>query len=142
MAYLAPIETTGTQEVSLPAIATGDAAAADFSELEWSIVRLSRIDRLWTIRPAGPARRFWKWVVGRANPQLANERLEALRRMAVMSWHYGFNVHSDDIAAFLAAGFSLQQYELLVSSISKALRPRPSRAAATTSTRASARAMA
>ena len=56
------------------------------------------------------------------SPQLANERLEALRRMAVLSWHYGFTVPGDDVADFLSAGFSPDQYELMVSSIRAALR--------------------
>ena len=55
------------------------------------------------------------------SPELANERLEALRRMAVLSWHFGFTVPGDDVANFLSAGFSPDQYELMVASIRAAI---------------------
>ena len=55
------------------------------------------------------------------SPELANPRLEALRRISVLSWHFGFTVPGDDVADFLSAGFSPDQYELLVTSIRRAL---------------------
>jgi hypothetical protein len=85
------------------------------------VIRLARIDKLWTIRPASRFRRFWSWFVGRGNPALANARLEALRRMAVLTWHFGFTVPGDDVAEFLSAGFTPDQYELMVGSINAAL---------------------
>lgn len=121
MATLARIEPIGTHVIALPAMATPAVSRTDFSELEWSVIRLARIDPLWTIRPAGPVRRFWNWLIGRGNPELANPKLEALRRGAVLSWHYGFTVTSEVIADFLSAGFSLAQYELMVTSITKAI---------------------
>lgn len=116
MAYLAKIEPQQAQPIALAAIAP-IAAAPDFSPLEWSVIRLARIDRLWTIRPAGIVRRFWNWLINRGNPSLANPQLEALRRMAVLTWHFGFTVPGEDVAEFLSAGFSPDQYELMVSSI-------------------------
>ena len=121
MAYLARIETENMQPIALPPIAANDSAKPAFSPLEWSVIRLARVDKLWTIRPAGRLRRFWNWVVNRGNPQLANPQLEALRRMAVLSWHFGFTVPGDDVADFLSAGFTPEQYELMVSSINAAL---------------------
>lgn len=118
MAYLAKIETQNAQPIVLP-IPT--AKPADFSPLEWSVIRLARVDRLWTIRATGRLRRFWNWLAGRGNPSLANPQLEALRRMAVLTWHYGFTVPSDDIADFISAGFSPDQYELLARRINSAL---------------------
>lgn len=120
MAYLARIESNGSDAIALPAIAAPSAAEPDFSALEWSVIRLARIDDLWTIRSAGPIRRFWNGLIGRGNPELANARLEALRRAAVLSWHYGFTIPGEDVADFLAAGFSPAQYELLVNSVVKA----------------------
>ena len=114
MAYLAKIEPRDSQPVELPALAP---AKPDFSKLEWSVIRLARVDRLWTIRPAGRLGRFWNWVIGRGNPELANPRLEALRRMAVLTWHYGFTVPGRDIAEFLSAGVSPDQYELMAGCI-------------------------
>lgn len=118
MAYLAKIETLDSQPVTLPAPAPAKPA---FSPLEWSVIRLARGDGLWTIRTFGRARRFWNWLVGRANPQLASERLEALRRMAVLSWNFGFTVPGEDVADFLSAGFTPDQYELMVGRINAAL---------------------
>jgi hypothetical protein len=118
MAYLARIEPTETQLVRLPADVQALAPKPDFSELEWSIIRLSRGDGLSSIRAPGPLLRFFRWLVGRSvNPRLASERLEALRRMAVLSWHFGFSVPGEDVADFLSAGFTPDQYELLVSTL-------------------------
>ena len=122
MAYLSRIESHDAQPVAA-LTAANDASRPEpaFSNLEWSVVRLARVDSLWTIRTAGRLRRFWNWVVGRGNPELANPRLEALRRMAVLTWHYGFTVPGDDVAEFLSAGFSPDQYELMVRSIRAAI---------------------
>ena len=118
MAYLARIEPGDTDVIALPAMVNGPPG---FSDLEWSVIRLARIDALWTIRPAGRIRRAWNRFLGRANPELANPQLEALRRMAVLSWHHGFTVAGEAVTDFLSAGFSIDQYELLVSSITKAI---------------------
>ena len=117
MAYLSRIEPHDAQPVTLTAANDASRPEPGFSNLEWSVVRLARVDSLWTIRTAGRLRRFWNWVVGRGNPELANPRLEALRRMAVLTWHYGFTVPGEDVSAFLSAGFSPAQYELLAGSI-------------------------
>ena len=121
MAYLARIETTDAQPLELAFNPARSARMPAFSALEWSIIRLARMDRLWTIRPLGPVRRLWNWLVGRGNPALANERLEALRRISVLSWNFGFTVPGDDVADFLSAGFTADQYELLVSSVRRAV---------------------
>lgn len=121
MAYLAKIETQDSRPVALPAFAANSNTRPNFSPLEWSIIRLARIDRLWTIRTAGRLRRFWNWFVGRGNPELANPKLEALRRMAVLTWHFGFTVPGEDVSEFISAGFSPDQYELMAGSINAAL---------------------
>ena len=118
MAYLAKINAQGAQPIALATLAP---AKPDFSKLEWSVIRLARVDRLWTIRAAGRVRRFFNWVIGRGNPELANPRLEALRRMAVLTWHYGFTVPGRDIADFLSAGFSPDQYELMAGCINSTI---------------------
>ena len=82
MAYLAKIETLDSRPIALPAMAV---SKPDFSTLEWSVIRFARLDRLWTIRAAGRIRRFWNWVLARGNPELADPKLEALRRMAVLT---------------------------------------------------------
>jgi hypothetical protein len=123
MAYHARIETTNAQPIVLmPPVAP--TTTPEFSPLEWSIIRLARVDGLSTIRSPGPLRRFYNWLIGRTgSPKLANDRLEALRRISVLSWHFGFSVPGDDVAEFLAEGFTGDQYELLVSSIRRAATP-------------------
>ena len=106
MAYLARIEPNGRRCHRPSGDRHARASIPTFSALEWSVIRLARIDALWTIRPAGPVRRFWNWLPGRVNPELANPQLEALRKIAVLSWHYGFTVAGEDVADFLSAGFS------------------------------------
>ena len=88
------------------------------------MIRYANRDRLWTVRPFGPLRQLWNWWGGRGNPKLASERLEALRTAAVLSRIFGFTVPGEDVAAFLSAGFTADQYELLVRSVREAQRPR------------------
>lgn len=132
MAYLGRIESNGAEAITLPAMPAIAASAAEFTPLEWSVIRLAQGDRLWTIRPAHRVRRLWNWLSGRGNPRLANERLEALRKIAVLSWHFGFTVAGDRVSDFLSAGFSPDHYEMLVNSVRKAQRsraaPRPTEA--------------
>ena len=45
MAYLAKIETQDSRPVALPAIAANSNTRPNFSPLEWSIIRLARIDQ-------------------------------------------------------------------------------------------------
>jgi hypothetical protein len=122
MAYAARIEPQFAEPIVLTGVAANDTAKPDFSRLEWSVIRLAQVDGLSTLREPGRWGRFVNWLMNRKGlPSLANERLEALRRMAVLSWHYGFTVPGDDVAAFLSAGFSPDQYELMVRSIRAAV---------------------
>ena len=107
MAYLARIEQQTAQPLAfLPKVvrtAPPAVPAPEFSALEWSVIRLARVDGLSTLREAGPVSRFINWLMGRnGSPELANPRLEALRRIAVLSWHFGFTVPGDDVADFLS----------------------------------------
>ena len=108
-----------THHAAVAASPTGtDAAGPYFSPLEWSIVRLASADGLATLRAPGPARRLLNRLMGRTGSfELASPRLEALRRIAVLSWHFGLAVPAEAVAEFLSAGFSLSQYELLASRI-------------------------
>ena len=122
MAYLARVEPAHPVfATAAPGVVEDIFPEPRFSDLEWSIIRLARIDGLWTLRSPTRLRRFFSRLLGRnPNPGLANPRLEALRQMAVLSWHYGFTVPGEDVVDFIAAGFTLDQYELLVTGITKA----------------------
>ena len=96
-----------------PAAPKADSPAG-FSALEWSVVMLARHDRPSSLREPG---RVAKWL-GRifgdvVNRRLADPRLEALRRMAVLTWHHSYSVPKAELKAFFAAGFSTDHYELL-----------------------------
>ena len=118
MAYLARIEPQTSQPFAFLERIPAPAAAPEFSDLEWSVVRLARRDGLSTLRPFGRVRRFFRWLTGLGiNPKLADPRLEAIRRISVLSWRFGWSVPGSDVADFVAAGFSPDQYELLVSSV-------------------------
>jgi hypothetical protein len=125
MAYLAFPESGG-----IPGAATVQAPQRDttLSALEWTIVALAERDRVASLRTPGRVSRAMATLFGGShNPQLADPRLEALRRMAVLTWHYGYTVPSAAVKDFLAAGFTGDQYELLVDSIASARRPRRGR---------------
>jgi hypothetical protein len=122
MAYAARIEPQNAEPIALTGVPANDTGKPDFSRLEWSVIRLARVDALSTLREPGRFGRFVNWLMNRKGlPSLANERLEALRKMAVLSWHYGFTVPGEDVASFLSAGFSPDQYELMVRSIRAAI---------------------
>ena len=106
-----------------------DPVPASLSPLEWSVVALAQQDRLSTIdRPGRIAIAVGRLFGSRRYSGLANPRLEALRRLAVIARHRGYAIQSCEIHAFKAAGFSMAQYELVLTSISHdPRRPSPPR---------------
>ncbi|UVO50197.1 hypothetical protein M0208_06555 [Sphingomonas sp. SUN019] len=89
--------------------------------LEWAVVAIARNDRLSSLRQPGRMAMALGTVFGaKHNPRLADPKLEALRRMAVLSWHYGYTVPSSELRAFTSAGFTTDQYETLLASIGSA----------------------
>jgi hypothetical protein len=96
-------------------------AMEGFSALEWSVVAIAESDKLSSLRQPGRMAVAMGTLFGdRHNPRLADPRLEALRRMAVLSWHHGFVVPGHAVRDFTAAGYTLDQYETLVASIGAA----------------------
>ena len=90
----------------------------ELSQREWAIAWLARKDGLNSIRDEGRVGRLVRKIFGieRKNP-LSDRRLEALRRVAVLSWRYGYNIAPSEITAFLEAGYSERQYETLLTRI-------------------------
>lgn len=86
---------------------------AQFSDLEWSIVAMAEQDGLATLRRPN---RFWSLlnaIFGISLPnRLASDRLEALRRVAVLIWR-GSTVSRAELEAFFDAGFSKPHFERL-----------------------------
>lgn len=126
MAYLA-FQEIGAARLAVSAAsvqknATAPRPDARLSPLEWQVVALARRDRLSSLRAPSRLIRALSTVFGDSrNPRLADPSLEALRRMAVLSWHHGYSVPSQEVRVFLEAGYSADQYELMVDSIATAL---------------------
>jgi alkylhydroperoxidase family enzyme len=105
-AFLAP--------VSVPAAPP----PARFSPLEWLVVALARRERPASLKRPGRIAQALQGLFGRSVPAaLADDKLEALRRMAVLSWRHGPAVPAREVDAFLAAGFSRQHYQAMLDSI-------------------------
>ncbi len=104
------------------------ASPATLSPLEWSVVAMAEKDGISSLRE--PSRLLSAlgslFGVRRPNP-LANERLEALRRLAVHAWLYRWNVPESELSHFLAAGYTLDQYQLVQNSIAQARTSRAQR---------------
>lgn len=95
-----------------------DPVPARFSALEWTVVAIAERDPLSSLKaPGRMAVALGTLFPERPNPKLADPKLEALRRLAVLTWHHGYRVAESAVRAFLAAGFTLHQYELLARSI-------------------------
>ena len=91
-----------------------------FSGLEWSVIALARRDRLTSLnQPSRVAQALGALFGTWKNARLADSRLEALRRMAVLAWHKSYVVPVSEIRAFKEAGFTTEQYETLQASISR-----------------------
>jgi hypothetical protein len=111
-----------------PRAAEPAAAPATLTALEWSIVAMAEKDGLSSLREPGRFLSALGTVFGFRRPnRLANDRLEAIRRIAVHAWIYGWNVPDSELREFLAAGFSLDQYELVQTSVGKARTDRAAR---------------
>jgi len=107
----------------IPASTARDDRYADdarFGALEWSVIALARNDRLSSLREPGRSSVALRAVMRQNNPRLADERLEALRRMAVLAWHQSFQVAASELRAFFDAGFTHGQYETMMASIAAA----------------------
>ncbi len=119
MAYLAFDELGSLHPETAARPYTGSHAGENrLSALEWAVVVLARGDRLSTLRQPGRLATALGNLFGRGtNPRLADPRLEALRRIAVLAWHDRVAVPAREIGEFLAAGFTAGQYDTMLASI-------------------------
>jgi hypothetical protein len=91
-----------------------------FSGLEWSVIALAQKDSLSSLKAPGRIAKALGALFGTStDTRLADGRLEALRRMAVLVWHKSWAVPLAELRAFKAAGFSLEHYEMLQASVSR-----------------------
>ena len=118
MASLQFAEAAAGSAVAPAPAPTAFRAKPSFSPLEWSVIALARRDRVASLRePGRVAMAMGVLFCERPNPRLADPKLEALRRMAVLSWRHGYEVDTSEIRRFVEAGYDLRQYELMVDSI-------------------------
>ena len=87
------------------------------SELEWLVVAIARKDGRASLRRPGRVTTALRALFSRPNPMLTDPRLEALRRIAVLTWQRGYSVPPHEVRAFFAAGFTTGQYETLADHI-------------------------
>jgi alkylhydroperoxidase family enzyme len=117
MAYLnfSEVQSGAAASVAKPIAKSG------FSALEWSVVAIAQKDQLSSLNKPGRMAVALSVIFGgfKGDPALADPQLEALRRVAVLAWHHGYAVPRNEIHAFHAAGYTAEQYETLMASISR-----------------------
>lgn len=95
------------------------------STLEQRIVALARGDGLETLRPQ--RKRGWlaRLILGPTPPSamLANEQLEALRRLAVRTWHHGYTLPVSALKEASAAGHSEAKIGAVIDIIGRSRAP-------------------
>lgn len=96
-------------------------ARSSFSALEWNVIALARRDGLASLGEPGRLARALGGLFGLGRQsRLADSRLEALRRLAVHAWHRGYALPVSELKAFVAAGFTMDQAEDLLASVTGA----------------------
>ena len=98
---------------------------ASLTALEHRIVALARGDSLASLRPQ--RKRGWlaRLILGPTPPSamLANEQLEALRRLAVQGWHNGYTLPVSALREARAAGYSETQIGAVIDTIGRSRTP-------------------
>ena len=108
--FAAPVRSRGAQ-----VIATKDAG---FSALEWSVIAVSRRDGIASLEePSRVSRALGSLFGFGTTSRLADPKLEALRRVAVYAWRRGYALPQVEIDRFVEAGFTIEQAETLVASV-------------------------
>jgi hypothetical protein len=99
----------------------GTATPPRLTALEWSVVAMAERDGISSIREPSRFISALGSLFGMKRPnRLANERLETLRRIAILAWNHGWNVAKSELIGFLAAGYTMDQYELVQNSVGQA----------------------
>lgn len=92
--------------------------SANFTTLEWTVIRLAQGDPVSSVRRPGKMLAMLRSVFGfKQRTVLANEKLEALRRIAVLALRRGVEVASADLPMFMNAGYSPQHFQLLLACV-------------------------
>jgi len=85
-----------------------------FAPLEQTVIALAEADPVASLGPPSRFTRFFeRWFGFRRHNPLADERLEALRRFAVLARVAAGTLPAEEVKRFLSAGFSLTQARTL-----------------------------
>jgi hypothetical protein len=119
-----------SQPAGAPIVAPRDVTAAfralfgaqqpdGLSDLEWRVVELARGDSLGTLQPQRRRSWFGRLLFGPTppSPELADEQLEALRRLAVQAWHMGYTLPASAMKQAFRAGYSDLQIGKVIDTI-------------------------
>jgi hypothetical protein len=95
----------------LPAVSAGTAPAeiqdAPLNDVERTVLALSLKDPLWSIGPESRLGHLLRWIFDYRRPtSLANDRLEALHRFAVLSRRFGDQLDRSESDRLSDAGYS------------------------------------
>jgi len=124
MAFIDFAQPAAIEPATAPALVTST-RLEEFSALEQRVLELSHDDGLESLQP--PRQRSWlqRLLFGPPPPsrRLANERLEALRRLAVETRHRGWQLRPSAIAAARGVGFSEAQIGRVIDTIGSASLP-------------------
>ncbi|MCJ2188195.1 hypothetical protein [Novosphingobium beihaiensis] len=100
-------------------------AVSMLTVLEHRVIELAREDGLETLVP--PRKRGWlaRLIFGPepASSMLANERLEALRRLAVHAWHHGYQLPASALKEAQTSGFNEDEIGAVIDTIGRARPP-------------------
>ena len=113
--FAAPVRSRGA-----PVVTEGVVAATEtgFSALEWSVIAVSRRDSIASLEdPSRMSRAIGSLFGFGTTSRLADPKLEALRRVAVYAWRRGYALPQIEIDRFVEAGFTIDQAETLVASV-------------------------
>ncbi|SEJ81273.1 hypothetical protein SAMN05518849_11476 [Sphingobium sp. AP50] len=98
-------------------------STARLSPLEWAVVALARRDNLDTLETPTRMGQAMAVIFGRRlSNRLADDHLEALRRMSVLVWHAPDRLTADEVEQFEEAGYTPEHLELLNESVRAATR--------------------
>lgn len=104
----------------------GSSMSAGFSALERLVIAIARQDSLSSLDAPGRIRALLGAIFGtRPGTRLADKRLEALRRMAVLAWHCGASVPVGETGAFIAAGFTSHHRDALLAGAGRSFAASP-----------------
>jgi len=118
--FASPVRSRGAKSVTAGADAAGagPTGEAGFSALEWSVIAVSRRDGIASLDDPSPMSRALGSLFGfGTKSRLADPKLEALRRVAVYAWRRGYALPQVEIDRFVEAGFTIDQAETLVASV-------------------------